>query len=212
VHRCDSETGLRRFHWFPGHDTRTLGVASEQPAALCDIQPRAAGSAKRDAGDGCGIEFGLVQNVRAPARLLAHLNPHGTGRPHVAKRVDGETADAAEESFFRHFQTLERLAVDERSICRDLKRPLIAIHAVADEEHRLIGCESDCGRPHDLAAVIGDASLTLRVDGADGLLRRIDKIDSSASGEHEIIGPDVSGDDLLVARGAVRHKAPAGGL
>src|SRR5262245_20127948 len=118
---------MRRLYRLPCHDAGALRLAAEQLAALRDVEPRAISAAERDAGQRRAAELRRVQNVRAAPWLLAHLNAHRGCGPHVTEGVDREAGDSTEQSFLGHFQALERLAVHERSIGRDLKRPLIAI-------------------------------------------------------------------------------------
>ena len=93
-----------------------------------------------------------------------------------------------------------------------MKRPLIPVHAVADEEHGLIGRERERARLHDFAAAVHDTVLSLDVDVTDDFLRCIDEIDAAALRQREIVGVDVLSDDLLVAARTVRNKASCGKL
>ena len=71
-----------------------------------------------------------------------------------------------------------------------------------DEQHRLIGRQRERRRAHDLAAVGRPTpALSLLVDVAHRLLRRVDEVDRAALGEREIVGLDILRDDLLVAAG-----------
>src|SRR4030095_13968350 len=105
------QSRYRRFYWFPRDNTRTSRFSSKDLPALRYVEPRAIRPAEGDARHRRGRELGLVQDVRAASGLLADLNAHGAGGPHVSKRVDRQAADAAEQSLFRHLQPLERLTV-----------------------------------------------------------------------------------------------------
>src|SRR5919199_6177140 len=114
--KAGSESWLWWFDRLPRDDAGSLRRSAEDLAALRHVQPCAIRAAECDARDRRRVEFRLVENIRAASGLLADLNAHGRGGPHVTDRIDRQSGNAAEQSFFRHLHALKWFAVDQRSV------------------------------------------------------------------------------------------------